>query len=423
MSQPSSRVMAESNSGSASAAPSARPRVSWRQRLLRGAVLVVLLQAGCLLCLATGAPAQPKPKINDTVQVTADQLHQLDVVRVELCSFRQFKPAIGQIAFNEDASTVVLTPFSGRVTRLIARIGDDVKRGDPLFEIDSPEVVQTQTDLIAAVQALEKSRHQLTLAKRVLERQTGLYADKATSQRELDQARADHASAETDLRTAEGTLTAARNRLRVLVGRSEQEVERVEHERVINPLITINTPIDGTVIGRKVGPGQYVRSDSGEALYSVSDLSTMWLKANVPENDIPLVRVGQEIEVRVAAVPDRVFRARVIAIGAASDSATRRVSVRSEIPNPDAALKSEMFATFKIATGDGEIAPGVPAQSVIWEGETAAVWVEREPMLFQRRKVRMGLVLDGRLQVREGLKPGEMVVGRGAIFVDNEWRQ
>jgi len=392
-------------------------------KAIGGALLVGLLQLGALVGLTVPAVSQSKPKAADTVRVTADQMHQLEIVKVELCSFRLFKPAIGQIAFNEDASTVVLSPFSGRATRLIAKIGDDVKRGDPLFEIDSAEVVQTQTDLIAAVQGLEKSRHQLSLAKRVADRQTGLLAERATSQRELDQARADYASAETDLRTAEGTLTAARNRLRVLVGRSEEEVARVERERMINPLITINAPIDGTVIARKVGPGQYVRSDSGDPLYSISNLSTMWLKANVPENDIPLVRVGQEIEVRVAAVPDRVFKARVIAIGAASDSATRRVSVRSEIPNPDGALKSEMFATFKIATGEGENAPGVPTDAVIWEGDAAVVWVEIEPMLLQRRKVKIGLEQDGRLQVREGLKPGELVVGRGAIFVDNEWRQ
>jgi membrane fusion protein, heavy metal efflux system len=408
--------------------PTARPtrsrgyRASW-PRLLGGALLLGLVQWASLAWLVNPACAQPKAKPADTVQVTPDQMHQLEIVRVELCSFRLYKPAIGQIAFNEDASTVVLTPFSGRVTRLIARIGDEVKRGDVLFEIDSPEVVQTQTDLIAAVQGLEKSKHQLALAKRVLDRQTGLFADKATSQRELDQARVDYASAETDLRTAEGTLAAARNRLRVLVGRSEEEVARVESERLIDPLIAINAPIEGTVIARKVGPGQYVRSDSGDSLYAISNLSTMWLKANVPENDIPLVRVGQEIEVRVAAVPDRVFKARVIAIGAASDSTTRRVSVRSEIPNPDGALKSEMFATFKIATGSGETSPGVPTEAVIWEGDLATVWVEIEPMLFRRRKVKIGLEQDGRLQVREGLNPGELVVGRGAIFVDNEWRQ
>ena len=422
MKQRTSRVPAGTMSGIVTARSAGGSSAHWLVRL-SGSALLWLLQVCCLVWLAMPASAQPKPKATDTVRVTTDQMHQLEVVKVEICSFRLFKAAIGQIAFNEDTSTVVLSPFSGRATRLIAKIGDEVKRGDPLLEIDSPEVVQTQTDLIAAVQALEKSRHQLTLAKRVSDRQTGLFAEKATSQRELEQARADYASAETDLRTAEGTLTAARNRLRVLVGRTEEEVARVERDRVINPLITINTPIDGTVIARKVGPGQYVRSDSADPLYSISNLSTMWLKANVPENDIPLVRVGQEIEVRVAAVPNRVFKARVIAIGASSDSATRRVSVRSEIVNPDGALKSEMFATFKIATGDGESSPGVPTEAVIWEGDTATVWVEIEPMLFQRRKVKVGLEQDGRLQVREGLRPGELVVGRGAIFVDNEWRQ
>ena len=336
--------------------------------------------------------------------------------------FRIEKQAIGQIAFNEDASTLVLTPFSGRVTRLIAKIGDAVKRGDPLYEIDSPEVVQAQTDLIAAVQGLDKSKSQLALAKRTLDRQTGLYEAKATSQRELEQAKADHTSAETDAKTAEGVLSATRNRLRVL-GRSDAEVARLERERLINPLITISTPIDGTVIARKVGPGQYVRSDSGEPLYSIADLSIMWLKANVSENDIGLVRVGQEIEVKVLAVPDRVFKARIGAIGAASDAATRRVVVRSEIPNPEGALKSEMFATFKIVTGNGEPDAAVPVDAVIRDGDLAFVWVEREPTLLERRPVKLGIELNGRLQIREGLQPGERVVARGAIFVDNEWRQ
>ena len=202
--------------------------------------------------------AQPLPKVADSVQVTADQMHQLSIVKVRPYAFRVLKTAVGQIAFNEDASTVVLTPFAGRVTKLIARIGDEVKRGDPLFEIDSPEVVQAQTDLIAAVQGLEKAKSQLILAKSVLDRQVSLLAGRATAQREVDQARNEHASAESDLATAQGTLTAARNRMRVIVGRNQSEVERVERERLINPLITVDAPIDGTVTARKVGPGQYV---------------------------------------------------------------------------------------------------------------------------------------------------------------------
>jgi cobalt-zinc-cadmium efflux system membrane fusion protein len=317
----------------------------------------------------------------------------------------------------------VLSPFSGRVTRLIAKIGDDVKRGDPLFEIDSPEVVQAQTDLIAAVQGLGKAKSQLALAKRVLDRQTSLLADRATAQREVDQAQNDYALAESDYTTAQGTLTASRNRLRVIIGRDPEEVERVERDRMINPLITINAPIEGTVIARKVGPGQYVRSDTADPLYSISNLSTMWLKANVPENDISLVRIGQEIEIKVTAVPGRTFNARITAIGAASDMATRRVVVRSEIPNPDRALKSEMFASFKIATGDGGATLAVPTEAVIREGELSTVWVQREPLLFQRRKVKIGLEQDGKQQILDGLAPGEQVISRGAIFVDNEWRQ
>jgi cobalt-zinc-cadmium efflux system membrane fusion protein len=176
------------------------------------------------------------------------------------------------------------------------------------------------------------------------------------------------------------------------------------------------------VTARKVGPGQYVRSDSGETLYAIVNLTTMWLKANVAESDIRFVRVGQEIEVRVAALPDRMFRARITAIGAASDAVTRRIVVRSEIPNPDGVLRAEMFATFRIATGDGEPDPAVPSEALIREGDLATVWVEEQPMVFRRRIVKIGLEQEGRIQIREGLKVGEIVVGRGAIFVDNEWR-
>jgi cobalt-zinc-cadmium efflux system membrane fusion protein len=257
----------------------------------------------------------------------------------------------------------------------------------------------------------------------VLDRLTNLFGSSAVSQREVDQAQNEYAAAEFDLRTAEGTLTSARNRLRVIIGRDSAEVERVERERVVNPLITINAEIDGTIIARKVGPGQFVRSDAGEALYTIADLSTMWLKANVPEFDSPLIRVGQEIEVRVAALPSRVFKARITSVGASSDAATRRVMVRSELPNPDRALKSEMFASFKISIGNGDRTLAVPVEAVIWVGDVAIVWVEREPLVFEHRKVKVGLEQDGRLQINDGLDAGELVVGRGAIYLQNELQQ
>jgi cobalt-zinc-cadmium efflux system membrane fusion protein len=143
----------------------------------------------------------------------------------------------------------------------------------------------------------------------------------------------------------------------------------------------------------------------------------------VPEADIALVRVGQELEVKVTALPNRVFRAKVIAIGASSEAQTRRVMIRSEIPNPDRSLKAEMFVSYKISIGNEGEAPAVPVEAVIREGDVATVWVQSSQQTFERRNVTLGLEQDGRVQIRNGLKAGEVVVGRGAIFVDNEWKQ
>ena len=368
----------------------------------------------------------PKPsgtKSGDIVTIGLEQLHQIEAARVDVRAFRAIKPGIGQIAFNEDMSSVVVAPFSGRVTRILAKVGDQVKRGDPLFELDSPEVVQAQTDLIAGVQGVGKAKSQLSLAKRHLDRQTNLIAGNATSQRDLDYAKNDYAAAEADIKTAEGALKAARNRLRVMIGRTDEEIARIEDERIINPTITVGAPLTGTVVARKIGPGQYVRNDLNDTLFTISDLSTMWLKAAVPENDISQIMIGQEIEVKVAALADRPFLARVSAIGSTSDASTRRVTVRAELPNPDGLLRGEMFATFKIKIGGEEKIVAVPSQSVVWDGEASVVWIQTSPLLFQRRIVKIGREQDGFIQVREGLNGGEVVATRGAIFIDNEWRQ
>ena len=380
------------------------------------AAAFVLLAVGLV-----GSPvqAQNAAQRTDTVRVSGKQMHQLQLVKVKPYPFRVQKSAIGQIAFSEDASTQVYAPFAGRVTRLIAKIGDNVKRGDPLFEIDSPEVVVPQNDFIAAMTGLNKARSQLQLAQIVEKRGKDLYEGKAGPLKEWQQGQAQLVAAQNDMRSAETALEAARSRLRI-IGRTDDEINALQEKGAINRTIAVPAPIGGTVIARKVGPGQYVRTDPGEPLYSIADLSTMWLKAYVPESDIPFVRVGQEIEVKVTALPDRVFKARIAHIGAASDAATRRVVVRSEIPNPDGVLKGEMFASFKIATGEAEPTPAVPVDAVIRQGDLAMVWVKREKRLFERRKVTLGMEQDGRLQIRDGLQPGERVVARGAIYLDNE---
>jgi cobalt-zinc-cadmium efflux system membrane fusion protein len=372
--------------------------------------------------MASAAMAEDPMKGADFLRVVADQMHQLQIVKVENYAFRAQRSAIGQIGYNEDASTSVLTPFSGRVTRLIAKPGDQVKRGDPLLEIDSPEQLIPQNDFIAAQAAKRKASSQHNLAQIVEKRVRDLHEGKAAPFKDLQQAEAQLASAENDLRSADTTLEAARARLRI-VGRTEAEILKLEQTGILSRVTTITAPIDGTVVSRKVGPGQHVKADSGEALYIIADLSTMWLKAQIFEQDIAQVRIGQEIEAKVSAVPNRVFKARINAINSASDLTTRRVIVRAEIENADGLLKAEMFAMFRISIDDASPTPAVPTDAVIREGDVATVWVETEPMLFKRRVVDIGIQQDGLTQIRKGLDSGESVVARGAIFVDNEWRQ
>jgi cobalt-zinc-cadmium efflux system membrane fusion protein len=386
--------------------------------LILGAVVLLAPCRG----MAEEAGKPGATRFADGVRASPDQLHQLEIAKVDTFVFRVERRAIGRIAYNDDASTPVLTPFSGRVTRLIAKIGDVVKRGDPLFEIDSPEVVLPQNDFIAAIAAQNKAKAQLNLAVIVEKRQRDLYEGRAAPLKEFQQAQADLTSAQNDMRAADTAVDAARNRL-VILGLTEEQIAALQKKREIKRATPVYSPIDGTVIARKVGPGQYVRSDSTEALYTIANLSTMWLKALIPENDIPDIKVGQDAEVTITALPGRVFAARITAIEASADVATRRIVVRSEIANPDGALKSEMFASFTIITGEDERSPAVPSSALIREGEKVGVWVEVEPLVFKHRPVEIGIEQSGMVQIRSGLKPGELIVARGAIFVDNEWRQ
>ena len=389
-------------------------------RAARSIAIAGCFAVACALIASPAADAQPDR--DDSIRVTVDQMRQLTIAKVELQPFRLEKAAVGQIAFNEDATTDVMTPFAGRVTRLIAQVGEVVRRGAPLLEIDSPDSMQPQSDLIAAIAALNKARAQHNLVQIAETRDKSLYEGQAGALKEWQQSRAALVAAQNDMWAAETAVAAARSRLRIL-GLSDDEITALQERGEIRRAIPILAPIEGVVITRKVRPGQYVRTDQSDALYAIADISTMWLKAFVPETDIPHIRIGQELDVRVTAVADRVFKARITYVGAVFEAATRRMMVRSEVVNDGALLKAEMFASFRIATGESATAPAVPIEAVIREGDVAAVFVEAEPRAFRRREVRLGIERDGRVQVRDGLKAGELVVARGAIFLDNQWHQ
>ena len=186
----------------------------------------------------------------------------------------------------------------------------------------------------------------------------------------------------------------------------------------MNPVATLSAPIAGVVVDRQVGPGQYLLAGASTPVFTLADPSSVWLLANVREADSGLVHLGQAVEVRVLAYPKREFKARVTYIAAVVDPVTHRLPVRAEIDNRDGALKPEMFANFRILTGDATESPAVPEAAVVYEGDAAHVWVVANDGLLAYRAIRIGRSNAGLVEVLDGLKPGERIVTKGGLFID-----
>jgi membrane fusion protein, heavy metal efflux system len=333
---------------------------------------------------------------------------QLSSVRVEPAGERDFpfeKQAFGSIDFNQEMTLQVFAPYQGRIIGLFARLGDHVQKGQTLFTIDSPDLLQAESTLIAAAGVLQfTTRH--------LARLNDLYATHAVSQKELEQAASEQ-------QTAEGNLRAARHAVRIF-GKTEAEIDRIIGERMADPTLVVTSPIAGRITTRNAAPGLFVQPSNAVAPYAISDLSTMWMVANVAETDSPVVQVGQQIEVKVSAFPGRVFEGKITSVDAMVDPNTRRVSVRSELNDPQHELRAGMFATFVIRTGDPVRSIAVPLTGVVQEGDgTTKVWVTADRRRFTRRTVKIGAERDGYRQILEGLQMGELVATQGAVFLSS----
>src|SRR5712691_4050360 len=347
-----------------------------------------------------------------TVRINTPQMQHIALATVTMQGFREEKIATGKIAFNEEFMTPVFSPYAGRVTRVIAKPGDVVKLTSPLLELYTPDFIQAQSDLIGnATAALAKAKNALSLTRRNEERQRQLYLEKAAALKEWQQAQADVTNAESDVRAAEAALLAARDKLRAF-GKSEAEIARIEQGHT-DRVVTVTSPLAGTITARKVGPGQFIRQDNTDPLFVIADLAQMWMLANVYESDVPWIKVGQPVEVRVMAYPEEVFRATITYIGAAVDPTTHRVDVRAVVDNPAQKLKPEMFATFRIITQADRQYLAVPLSAVVRDGDKASVWVAQPEHQFVRREVKLGLEQNGYVQILSGVQAGEQVVTEG----------
>jgi cobalt-zinc-cadmium efflux system membrane fusion protein len=351
------------------------------------------------------------------------QWASLRLATVRQVAFRDERATDGKIAINEDTTTPVFSPFSGRVSKLIARPGDFVERGAPLFAIEASEFVQGHNDLITAVAGVEKARSRLLLAQTAEKRQRELQAIRGGALKDLEQAQSDLVGAQGDLRSAEIALAAVRNRLRIL-GRSDDEVAQLEKVDRIAAETIVSAPIGGTIIQRKVGLGQYINAGANDPVFTVGNLSTVWLIANVRESDAPKIKVGAPVEVTVLAFPGRVFNAKLSYVAPALDPSTRRLPVRAEIQNTGRELLPEMFASFRIVSGDDRLMPAVPVDAIVYEGANARVWIARpDSKTVVSRDITVGDTINGLVEVRKGLAVGETVVTSGTLFIDRAARR
>jgi cobalt-zinc-cadmium efflux system membrane fusion protein len=331
--------------------------------------------------------------------------------------FRAEHVTEGKIAIDEERSTPVFSPYAGRVTKLFVRPGDAVTRGQPLFTIEAADTVQAQNDYIAAMTAMNKARSALNLAEIQDKRARDLFEGKAVPLKDFQQAAANLIQAQNDLRSSQTALDASVNKLKIL-GFKEQDIDTFRQKGGINPEVTIFAPIAGTVVQRKMGPGQYVSAGSSDPVYVIGDLSTVWLTAFVRETDAAAVAIGQEIAFTVLALPGRPLFARINYVAAAIDPATRRLLVRATIDNKDGLLKPEMFANVTIYSPSDHAAVGVPKTALIYEADQVRVWVAHDDKTIELRQIKPGLTNGDLVEVLGNLKPGEKIVTKGSLFID-----
>jgi len=355
---------------------------------------------------ATNSPAGSTAAGTDEVKLSDSQLDAIKVAAIGEREFPIEKTSVGSIDFNEDMNVQVFTPYQGRIVQTFADFGDDVKKNQVLFTIESPDFIAAESTLISAAAALDQTASALTRAK-------ALYAVKGIDQNDYETAVANQQS-------AEGALHAAREALAVF-GQTDAQIDRIVATRRVETALLVKSPIGGRVTARNAAPGMLEQPGNPPAPYSVADTSTMWMLANVVESDSPDFKTGQPVKVSVMAFPGRVFSGKITAIGATVDPNSRRVTLRSEIKDPKHELRPQMFATFVIGTGAPVRAVAVPVNGVVREGDgTMSVWVVgADPHRFTRRTVKIGRQRDGYDEILEGLKSGETVAVDGAIYLSN----
>lgn len=348
--------------------------------------------------LAVQAEVRPQGKREPGIvkfDTGAPQLSSLKVETVDEVALPAAEPVNGRIAYDENRTARMSSPVQGRVVALHAEIGDRVRRGEVLMDIDSP-------DLAAADADWRKAQADETYKKLAFERARRLLENDVI-------ARKDYESAQADYRQAAAETKRAALRMKNLNATGNE-----------NGKFGLKTPIAGVVADKQVNPGLEVRPDLPNPLYVITDIDHLWVIADVPEHSIGNIKPGQAVEIETDAYPNRRFAATVDRVGLALDPGTRRVQVRCTLDNPDRKLKPEMFArVFFLGDGDRK-GVQVPDTALIVDGIYSYVFVERQAGVFEKRRVNVVLRGADRSFIDKGVMRGERVVTEGALLLNSE---
>ena len=330
--------------------------------------------------------------------IPQDQMSHVQVVTVEPTKLTRTLRLTGAVAYNAFNTTPVITQVGGPVSRILVVPGQHVKAGQPMLDVSSPDYSQL-------LDAYLKAADSFRLADKNWVRAQDLYQHHAIAQRDLEQAESDRNQAQAD-------LNAADQGMRILGIKNPGDLAKAPS----SALIPVLAPIGGEVVERLVSPGQVVLAGQTQA-FTISDLNTVWVLANVYQADLADVRTGDDVVVQTDAYPGS-FHGRISYVSPALDPNTRTLQARIVVDNPGEKLKRDMYCTVTVTAGSIPNAIAVPDSSVLRDDNNQPfVYLAIGANQFGRRDVEIGQSLEGKTQILRGLSPGEKVVGDGSLFL------
>jgi len=384
-------------------------------RLLILPLLTVMLFQGCNR--TANAPSKPSSPQPGAAKSDSAEAHAIEIEMVAPQSIAGSILATGKILVPEDRMANIGPVHEGRLVRLYAGQGSNVKKGQKLADLESADIDQAEADYLKALADFENARRtsaaEVKFAQATYDRTKMLYEKTITAGKNLQAAEHDlevaKASAASSIAGTKAALTSARRHLLIL-GLRESDIDALASKSSLGAVFSLTSPISGIVIERNGTIGATVGSDAN--VFKIIDISRVWIDANVFEKDLERVRRGQEVRVSVPAFPGSTFSGRVILVSSVVDPETRSVKVRTEVPNADGRLKPDMFANVQIITDLHRAAISIPQSAVLDDGGKTVVFVA-DGSGYKKRVVTAGIRANDRVEITDGLIAGDKVVVKG----------